>query len=119
MPSVMQVVISTLDVTTMEAAEQLIKEAALMAPVGGVFHLAMLMNDALLVNMVMTPLMVTSFTSTSDGSRRNFVSPPSCCWSVIHLVQLLYICLPSACKTIVVSCVLYQTQLFKISADTG
>lgn len=38
-----EVLVSTSDVSALEGAEQLIAEAAALGPVGGVFHLAMVM----------------------------------------------------------------------------
>ncbi|KAM6951887.1 fatty acid synthase [Aplochiton taeniatus] len=46
-----QVLVSTSDVSTLEGAEQLIKEACKMGPVGGVFHLAMVLKDGMLENL--------------------------------------------------------------------
>ncbi|KAL0983890.1 hypothetical protein UPYG_G00134400 [Umbra pygmaea] len=46
-----QVLVSTSDVSTQEGAEQLIKEACRLGPVGGVFHLAMVLKDGMLENL--------------------------------------------------------------------
>ena len=45
---VKNVVISKADVTTMAGAQQLIKEASALGPVGGVFNLAMVLRDAMI-----------------------------------------------------------------------
>ncbi|XP_038846838.1 fatty acid synthase-like [Salvelinus namaycush] len=46
-----QVLVSTSDVSTQEGAEQLINEACRLGPVGGVFHLAMVLKDGMLENL--------------------------------------------------------------------
>ncbi|KAM9424875.1 fatty acid synthase isoform 2-T2 [Pholidichthys leucotaenia] len=46
-----EVVVSTKDVGTLEGTEQLIAEACAMGPVGGVFHLAMVLKDGMLENL--------------------------------------------------------------------
>ncbi len=48
----MQVEVSTLDVVSADEARQLIQLADGLAPVGGVFHLAMVLSDRFLVNQV-------------------------------------------------------------------
>ncbi|XP_047360366.1 fatty acid synthase-like [Vespa velutina] len=45
------IVISTTDVTTSAGAEKLIKESNKIAPVGGIFNLAAVLNDALIENL--------------------------------------------------------------------
>ncbi|XP_043486066.1 fatty acid synthase [Polistes fuscatus] len=45
------VVISTIDVTTLAGAEKLIEECNKIAPVGGIFNLAVVLNDALIENL--------------------------------------------------------------------
>ncbi|XP_077862291.1 fatty acid synthase-like, partial [Saccoglossus kowalevskii] len=44
------VVISTIDITESDGAEKLIKDSSQMAPIGGLFHLAMVMKDGLFEN---------------------------------------------------------------------
>ncbi|XP_010886932.2 fatty acid synthase [Esox lucius] len=46
-----QVLVSTSDVSTEEGAERLINEACRLGPVGGVFHLAMVLKDGMLENL--------------------------------------------------------------------
>ncbi|XP_019721138.1 fatty acid synthase [Hippocampus comes] len=46
-----EVLVSTSDVGTLEGAEKLIAEACRLGPVGGVFHLAMVLKDGLLENL--------------------------------------------------------------------
>uniref|UniRef100_A0A8D3B9P6 Fatty acid synthase n=1 Tax=Scophthalmus maximus TaxID=52904 RepID=A0A8D3B9P6_SCOMX len=46
-----EVLVSTSDVSALEGAEQLIAEAAALGPVGGVFHLAMVLKDGMLENL--------------------------------------------------------------------
>ncbi|XP_041830190.1 fatty acid synthase isoform X2 [Melanotaenia boesemani] len=45
------VLVSTKDVSTLGGAEQLISEASTLGPVGGVFHLAMVLKDGMLENL--------------------------------------------------------------------
>ncbi|XP_077868685.1 fatty acid synthase-like [Saccoglossus kowalevskii] len=45
-----QVIISTVDITETDGAEKLIKDAYQIAPIGGLFHLAMVLKDGLLEN---------------------------------------------------------------------
>ncbi|KAI4493375.1 hypothetical protein M0802_009435 [Mischocyttarus mexicanus] len=45
------IVISTIDVTTLTGAEKLIKESNKIAPVGGIFNLAVVLNDGLIENL--------------------------------------------------------------------
>ncbi|XP_041672485.1 fatty acid synthase [Cheilinus undulatus] len=46
-----EVLVSTKDVSTLEGTEKLIKEASSLGPVGGVFHLAMVLKDGMLENL--------------------------------------------------------------------
>lgn len=46
-----EVLVSTSDVSTLEGAERLITEACELGPVGGVFHLAMVLKDGMLENL--------------------------------------------------------------------
>ncbi|XP_047465414.1 LOW QUALITY PROTEIN: fatty acid synthase [Mugil cephalus] len=46
-----EVVVSTRDVSTLEGAQRLIAEASALGPVGGVFHLAMVLKDGMLENL--------------------------------------------------------------------
>ncbi|XP_066519867.1 fatty acid synthase [Hoplias malabaricus] len=46
-----QVLVSTSDVSSLEGAEHLIKEASRLGPVGGIFHLAMVLKDGMLENL--------------------------------------------------------------------
>ncbi|KAG7507376.1 fatty acid synthase [Solea senegalensis] len=46
-----EVLVSTNDVTTLAGTEKLIAEAAALGPVGGVFHLAMVLKDGMLENL--------------------------------------------------------------------
>ncbi|CAL8303726.1 unnamed protein product [Lota lota] len=46
-----EVLVSTSDVSTMEGAERLVTEARRLGPVGGVFHLAMVLKDGMLENL--------------------------------------------------------------------
>lgn len=46
-----EVLVSKTDVSTLEGAKQLIKEACALGPVGGVFHLAMVLKDGMFENM--------------------------------------------------------------------
>lgn len=46
-----EVFVSTSDVSTLEGTERLIAEACAMGPVGGVFHLAMVLKDGMLENL--------------------------------------------------------------------
>ncbi|XP_073345432.1 fatty acid synthase isoform X2 [Pagrus major] len=46
-----EVLLSTNDVSTLEGAERLIAEACTLGPVGGVFHLAMVLKDGMLENL--------------------------------------------------------------------
>ncbi|XP_061667276.1 fatty acid synthase isoform X1 [Syngnathoides biaculeatus] len=46
-----EVLVSTSDVSTLEGAEKLIAEACDLGPVGGVFHLAMVLKDGMLENL--------------------------------------------------------------------
>ncbi|KAM3842210.1 fatty acid synthase-like, partial [Diretmus argenteus] len=52
-----EVLVSTSDVTTLEGTERLIAEARRLGPVGGVFHLAMVLKDGMLENL--TPQLFT------------------------------------------------------------
>ena len=45
-----KVVISTSDVSTLEGATELIKESKSLGPIGGIFHLAMVLRDGLMEN---------------------------------------------------------------------
>ncbi|XP_072311635.1 fatty acid synthase [Eucyclogobius newberryi] len=47
----MEVLVSTSDVSSLKGAEQLISEAQRLGPVGGVFHLAMVLRDGMLENL--------------------------------------------------------------------
>ncbi|KAK7919517.1 hypothetical protein WMY93_010801 [Mugilogobius chulae] len=47
----MEVLVSTSDVSTLKGTEQLISEAQGLGPVGGVFHLAMVLRDGMLENL--------------------------------------------------------------------
>ena len=42
--------VSTLDVANRGEAEQLLADASRLAPIGGVFHLAMVLDDRLIIN---------------------------------------------------------------------
>ncbi|XP_061081570.1 fatty acid synthase isoform X1 [Conger conger] len=46
-----QVLVSTSDVSTMEGTQRLISEAGKLGPVGGIFHLAMVLKDGMLENL--------------------------------------------------------------------
>ncbi|XP_051523082.1 fatty acid synthase-like [Myxocyprinus asiaticus] len=46
-----QVLVSTSDVSTLEGTERLITEACRLGPVGGIFHLAMVLKDGMLENL--------------------------------------------------------------------
>ncbi|KAM6897707.1 fatty acid synthase [Xenentodon cancila] len=46
-----QVLVSTSDVSTLKGTEQLVAEACTLGPVGGVFHLAMVLRDGMLENL--------------------------------------------------------------------
>ncbi|XP_071318722.1 fatty acid synthase [Trachinotus anak] len=46
-----EVLVSTSDVSTLEGTERLIAEAGTLGPVGGVFHLAMVLKDGMLENL--------------------------------------------------------------------
>ncbi|KAG9267961.1 fatty acid synthase [Astyanax mexicanus] len=46
-----QVLVSTSDVSTLAGAEQLIAESSRLGPVGGIFHLAMVLQDGMLENL--------------------------------------------------------------------
>lgn len=46
-----EVVVSTNDVSTLEGTERLLAEACALGPVGGVFHLAMVLKDGMLENL--------------------------------------------------------------------
>ncbi|KAL6475465.1 hypothetical protein MHYP_G00165050 [Metynnis hypsauchen] len=46
-----QVLVSTSDVSSLEGAERLITEACHLGPVGGIFHLAMVLKDGMLENL--------------------------------------------------------------------
>eukprot|EP00884_Botryococcus_braunii_P002846 jgi/Botrbrau1/12562/Bobra.0169s0097.1 len=46
-----RVVVSTLDVSDPEQAQEVVRQAATMAPVSGIYHLALAMNDCLLNSM--------------------------------------------------------------------
>lgn len=48
----MQVAVSTLDVANLDEAHALIKLADEKAPIGGVFHLAMILSDRFMTNQV-------------------------------------------------------------------
>lgn len=48
----MQVAVSTLDVAKLDEAHALIKLADSKAPIGGVFHLAMILSDRFMTNQV-------------------------------------------------------------------
>ena len=52
----MQFKVTTLDVGVPEEAAEIIKLAAGMAPLGGIFHLAMYLADKLLQNQVHPPV---------------------------------------------------------------
>uniref|UniRef100_A0AAV2LIZ5 Fatty acid synthase n=1 Tax=Knipowitschia caucasica TaxID=637954 RepID=A0AAV2LIZ5_KNICA len=47
----MEVLVSTCDVSTIKGTEQLISEARALGPVGGIFHLAMVLKDGMLENL--------------------------------------------------------------------
>ncbi|XP_033896426.3 fatty acid synthase-like [Acipenser ruthenus] len=46
-----QVLVSTSDVSTLKGTQRLIKEACQLGPVGGIFHLAMVLKDGMLENL--------------------------------------------------------------------
>lgn len=46
-----QVLVSTSDISTLEGTERLITEACRLGPVGGIFHLAMVLKDGMLENL--------------------------------------------------------------------
>lgn len=50
-----QVEVSTLDVADLDQTHALIKLADSQAPVGGIFHLAMILSDRFMTNQVHTP----------------------------------------------------------------
>ena len=53
----LQFKVSTLDVSIPEEAEQIVKLAESLAPLGGIFHLAMVLTDKLIPNQV-NPLII-------------------------------------------------------------
>jgi hypothetical protein len=48
-----QVEVSTLDASNLDEAQQLVKQVAAMAPVSGIYVMALAMNDCPLASMVM------------------------------------------------------------------
>lgn len=61
-----EVLVSTSDVATLRGTEQLISEASRMGPVGGVFHLAMVLKDGMLENLT-APLFLDVNKPKYDG----------------------------------------------------
>lgn len=59
-----QVEVSTLDVADLDQAHALIKLADSQAPVGGIFHLAMILSDRFMTNQVHIPLSTFNFPPT-------------------------------------------------------
>lgn len=57
----MQVEVSTLDVADLDQAHALVKLADSQAPVGGIFHLAMILSDRFMTNQVHTPFPLSTF----------------------------------------------------------
>lgn len=56
MCGVVQVVVSTLDVSIAQQAKELIEMTGHIAPIAGIFHLAMRLHDHLLTKQVHLPL---------------------------------------------------------------
>ena len=74
--------VSTLNVADLSETQELVKQAIAMAPVGGVFHLAMVLNDGLLTNMVLPDPIVYSVppalkVPSSCGMKCRLLSLPS------------------------------------------
>lgn len=74
---ILQVVVSTLDVADAEGTEQLLQLASQMAPVGGIFHLAMVMADKWIANQVL---------SINKCCSAHFKSPS--CYVFVSFLQL-------------------------------
>lgn len=62
----LQFKVSTLDIGVPEEAEQLIKMAEAVAPVGGIFHLAMYLADKLITNQVSSSKILSNHTQLSQ-----------------------------------------------------
>lgn len=60
----MQFKVTTLDVGVPEEAEQIIKLAEDIAPVGGIFHLAMYLADKLITNQAISSIIPTPLASS-------------------------------------------------------
>jgi fatty acid synthase len=64
-----EIIVSTHNSNTIEGSEQLLKEANKMGPIGGIFHLAVVLNDALLENQT-----IETFRETSESKINTFVN---------------------------------------------
>jgi len=62
-----EIVISTHDSNTLEGSRQLLAEASKLGPIGGVFHLALVLNDCLIENQT-----YDKFQETIDSKTRTF-----------------------------------------------
>ena len=61
------VIVSTHDTNTMEGAKKMIADAQQLGPIGGIFHLALVLNDSLLENQTMD-----KFCETIDSKTKTF-----------------------------------------------
>ncbi|CAG2110585.1 unnamed protein product, partial [Medioppia subpectinata] len=64
-----QIIISTANGLTIEGSKQLLSEAKQLGPIGGVFHLALVLNDCLFENMT-----IEKFGETVDTKHRVFAN---------------------------------------------
>jgi fatty acid synthase len=64
-----EIIVSTHDSNTIEGSERLLKEANKLGPIGGIFHLALVLNDSLLENQTFD-----TFRETCESKINTFVN---------------------------------------------
>jgi fatty acid synthase len=64
-----EIIVSTHDSNTIEGSEQLLKEANKLGPIGGIFHLALVLSDTLLENQT-----IETFRETCESKINTFVN---------------------------------------------
>ena len=69
-----KIVVSTHDTNTMEGAEQLVSDAQQLGPIGGVFHMALVLNDCRFENQI-----IDKFCETVDSKAKTFVNLDRIC----------------------------------------
>ena len=79
------VVVSTADVSTRLGAERLVTEAMALGPVGGIFHLAMVLNDASVDKMTI-PLFESVCAAKVNGCQNLDLVTKSSCHELDHFV---------------------------------